>query len=105
MTFVETSGFSRRVSDYLSDDEYAALQGTLTREPEKGKVIRGTGGVRKIRWGLEGRGQRGGLRVIYYYRKSKTEIWMLALYAKNETESMPAQVLKRIRETIENVKS
>jgi hypothetical protein len=69
--------------------------------PEAGAVIPGSGGVRKMRWAGSGRGKRGGLRIIYYWRKSASEIWMLTLYAKNEAESIPAHVLKAIKEEIE----
>ncbi len=64
-------------------------------------MIPGSGGVRKMRWAGSGRGKRGGLRIIYYWRKSASEIWMLTLYAKNEAESIPAHVLKAIKEEIE----
>ena len=86
---------------YLSDDEYAALQQALADNPDAGDVIRGSGGVRKLRWGLAGRGKRGGIRVIYYLRSRQGEIWMLTLYAKNEVESIPGPVLKKIKEEID----
>lgn len=52
------------VGEYLSDDEYAALQWSLASDPSAGDLVKGTGGVRKIRWGVAGRGKRGGVRVI-----------------------------------------
>lgn len=84
----------------MPDDEYAALQQALTDNPEAGVVMRGSGGVRKIRWGTAGRGKRGGIRVIYYLRTRQGEIWMLTLYAKNEAESIPGHILKKIKEEI-----
>ena len=63
-TFVETKLFTRLIDEYLSDDEFAALQLSLAVNPEAGDVIKGTGGVRKMRWAGSGRGKRGGLRVI-----------------------------------------
>jgi mRNA-degrading endonuclease RelE of RelBE toxin-antitoxin system len=66
ISFIETRLFTRIVGDYLSDAEYAALQRTLIDDPNRGPVIRGSGGVRKLRWGQAGRGKRGGIRVIYY---------------------------------------
>ena len=65
-----------------------------------GDVMRGSGGVRKIRWGTAGRGKRGGIRVIYYLRPRQGEIWMLTRYAKNEAESIPGHILKKIKEEI-----
>jgi hypothetical protein len=77
LTFIETRPFTSLVQQYLADDEYAALQQALVAKPDAGDVIRGSGGVRKLRWGVAGRGQRGGVRVIYYLRSHRGEIWML----------------------------
>ena len=62
----------------------------------------GSGGVRKLRWGSAGRGKRGGLRVIYYVRLSRGQIWMLTVYGKSVIEDIPAHVLKLLREAIED---
>lgn len=101
ISFVETKLFTRLVRDYLSDDEYSELQQALLTDPETGAVIPGSGGVRKLRWGVAGRGKRGGIRVIYYLRTQHGQIWMLTLYAKNVTESIPASVLKQIKDEID----
>ena len=101
LTFVETKLFTALVGQYLSDDEYAALQQALMESPDAGDVVRGSGGVRKLRWGLPGRGKRGGIRVIYYLRPRQGEVWMLTLYAKNEADSIPGHVLKKIKEEID----
>ena len=69
-SFIETRLFTKLVLDYLSDEEYSALQEALMRAPEAGPVIPGSGGVRKLRWGAPGRGKRGGYRVIYYVRRA-----------------------------------
>ncbi len=102
MHFIETSIFSRLVGEYLTDDEYAALQWALTLHPEAGAVIPGSGGLRKLRWGATGRGKRGGLRVIYYWRNAAGEIWLLTVYAKNEAENIPAHVLRQLKEAIDD---
>ena len=65
-------------------------------------VIAGTGGVRKVRWALPGRGKRGGIRVIYYVRSQKGVIWMLTVYPKNVAENIPAHILRAIRQEIED---
>ena len=101
MTFVETKLFTELVLDYLSDDEYAAMQQFLVVNPEAGDVIPASGGVRKLRWGVAGRGKRGGLRVIYFLRRRNDEVWMLTLYAKNVADNIPAKVLKKIKEEID----
>jgi len=101
LTFIETKLFTRLVGEYLSDDEYAVLQWTLANDPTVGDLIKGTGGVRKVRWGMAGRGKRGGVRVIYYARTHRGEIWMLTIYPKNVAESIPANVLRQILEEID----
>ncbi len=63
--FVETPFFTKALAHYLSDDEYAELQEFLTQHPEAGDIVRGSGGVRKLRWGVRGRGKRGGLWMSY----------------------------------------
>lgn len=67
MRFVETPVFTRAVTSLLSDEEYRQLQLALLIRPEQGALIRGSGGLRKLRWGAQGRGKRGGVRVIYYW--------------------------------------
>jgi hypothetical protein len=77
------------------------IAASLIVNPEAGDVIPGSGGVRKLRWGVAGRGNRGRLRVIYFLRLPQGEIWMLTLYAKNVADNIPAKVLKRIKEEID----
>lgn len=79
MTFVETKLFTKLALDYLSDDEYAAMQQFLVVNPEAGDVIPGSGGVRKLPWGVAGRGKRGG----------------------NVADNVPAKVLRKIKEEID----
>ena len=66
MTVVETERFLKDAGSLLSDSERAELVAFVGANPEEGKVIPETGGVRKIRWALPGRGKRGGARVIYF---------------------------------------
>jgi len=101
-TFIETNLFTKLVHDYLSDEDYGRLQQELINNPEAGAVIRGSGGVRKIRWAAQGRGKRGGYRIIYFVRRTKDTIWMLTMYPKNVADSIPGHILKQIREEIEN---
>ena len=101
-SFIETRTFSRLVQEYLSDDEYRALQSALIEHPEAGSVIVGSRGVRKLRWAAPGRGKRGGFRIIYYLQRSQGFIWMLTMYSKNVTDTLPADVLRKIRAEIED---
>jgi hypothetical protein len=100
MIFIETSLFSRLVYEYLTEDEFWGLQNYLLEHPEMGVIVRGSGGVRKIRWATAGRGKRGGVRIIYYWKRQNDEIWLLTLYAKNEASTIPSHVLKKIAEEI-----
>lgn len=99
--FIEAPLFSRLVYDYLNEDEYAAFQWTLAARPKTGDVIPGSGGLRKIRWTVKGRGKRGGTRIIYYYQQKNKEIWLLTIYAKNEAENIPLKTLKLIKEALD----
>jgi hypothetical protein len=101
ISFVETKLFTRLVQDYLSDDEYSKLQQALLANPDAGAVIPRSGGIRKLRWGVAGRGKRGGIRVIYFLRMRQGQIWMLTLYSKNVAENIPAHVLKQIKDEID----
>ncbi len=102
MEFIETSLFTRIIYDYLSEDEYFGLQVHLLNHPESGKIIRGSGGVRKIRWSTSGKGKSGGIRVVYYWKVRKDEIWLLTVYAKNEQETISGHILRKIAEEIKN---
>ena len=88
--------------DYLSDGEYLGLQSFLLQYPEAGKVVPGSGGVRKVRWAMSGKGKSGGVRVIYYFKRQDDEIWLLTIYSKNEVENIPAHVLRQIAKEIGN---
>jgi mRNA-degrading endonuclease RelE of RelBE toxin-antitoxin system len=101
-SFIETRLFTKLVQQYLTDDEYAELQRWLTAQPESGRVIPGSGGVRKLRWGSRGRGKRGAYRVIYYLRRANGVIWMLTIYPKNVSEDIPAHIVRQIRREVDS---
>ena len=96
MRFVETPIFTELVSKRLDDEEYRALQITLLLRPEQGPVIPGSGGLRKIRWSAEGRGKRGGFRIIYFWDKSSSTVYMLFLYQKNEQGDLSAAQIRTL---------
>ncbi len=100
MVIVETSIFTRQVQVYLSEEEYRILQIELILHPDKGKIIPGSGGLRKIRWSTIGRGKSGGLRLIYYWAVNKNQIFMLFIYSKNEQENLTALQLKILKNII-----
>lgn len=84
MTVVETPFFLRKVSSLLVEEERSELAIFLGMNPESGDIIPETGGVRKLRWAVSGRGKRGGVRVIYYYHDEKLPLFLLTVYAKNQ---------------------
>ena len=84
MVIKETSIFTRQVRKLLDAEAYRLLQLRLVQDPDAGDLIRGTGGLRKVRWQGSGRGKRGGVRVIYYWAVSDRVILMLFAYAKGE---------------------
>ncbi len=101
MIFVETTTFTKRVLRLLGDESYGALQTHLAKHPDDGDVIRGGGGLRKIRWAAKGHGKRGGVRVIYYWWIGKDRISMLFIYPKNEMDDLSAEQLKLLRRALE----
>jgi mRNA-degrading endonuclease RelE of RelBE toxin-antitoxin system len=101
MEYVESPLFSKFLSSYFTDDEYANFQWNLALHPKKGDVIPGSGGLRKIRWLAKGQGKRGGVRIIYYYKNTHEQIWLLTIYAKNEADNIPTGVLRKIKEELD----
>jgi mRNA-degrading endonuclease RelE of RelBE toxin-antitoxin system len=102
MIFIETTTFTKLLPKYFTDGEYRLFQWHLLLNPEVGSLVRGSGGVRKVRWAPEGKGKRGGIRIMYYWKKSDEEIWLLTLFSKNEKASIPGHFLRKIAEEIEN---
>ena len=100
MIFIETSTFTKLLPNYLSDDEYRGMQSYLLQKPDVGDIVRGSGGVRKVRWASAGKGKSGGVRVMYYRKKSDHEIWMLTIYSKSERATISGHILKQIAEAI-----
>jgi hypothetical protein len=91
-TFIESTGFTRWVTEHGFDETYALLQNVLMADPQVGKAMRGCGGVRKIRIGdpKRGKGKRGGARVVYLYVAEARWFFMLDLYGKNEKDDLSA---------------
>ena len=88
MTVVETERFLKDTRLLLSDDERAELVAFIGSNPEAGELVPETGGVRKVRWALAGKGKRGGARVIYYHHGELLPVFLLAAYAKNERANL-----------------
>jgi hypothetical protein len=100
MEIVETSVFTKQIRGLLKDDEYKELQKRLVVNPWAGAVIRGGGGLRKVRWAIEGRGKSGGIRVIYYYVAPDDRIFMLAAYGKGAKEDLTDKEVAALRKLV-----
>jgi hypothetical protein len=101
VVIIETSIFTRQVLSLLSDEEYRNPQMALVLHPNMGAVIAGSGGLRKTRWAVEGRGKRGGVRIIYYWAITQDKILLLYMYAKNEQDDLTPEQLKVLKRMIE----
>ena len=88
MVIKETSVFTRQVGKLLDRESYRLLQLRLAGEPDAGELIRGTGGLRKIRWEAASRGKRGGVRVIYYWVRKQDLILLLLIYSKTQQDDL-----------------
>jgi hypothetical protein len=90
ITVAETHTFVRMAEKIWSDDERAELVDHVAHNPEAGDVIPGTGGVRKLRWARAGSGKRGGARVIYFYYRPDSPLFLLLAYAKAQASDLTA---------------
>lgn len=104
-TVAETPIFSRRAEALLSAKEHFELVTLLAADPKAGDVIKGTGGIRKLRFRAAGRGKSGGVRVIYYYLDESMPVLAILLYAKNERETLSADQLKMVASIAARIKT
>jgi mRNA-degrading endonuclease RelE of RelBE toxin-antitoxin system len=103
MLFIETPIFTKIVKDLITDDEYRKIQLALVLRPEAGKIIPGSGGLRKIRWKSGGSGKRGGLRLIYFWDVQENKIYMLLIYKKSKQEDLTQNQLKILRNLVKEL--
>ncbi len=98
MELIETSTFTRQITALLSDEEYRQFQSRLAANPQLGALVKGGGGIRKIRVAVGSRGKRGGARVIYYWAVRRDVILLLYAYPKNVAADLtPKQVSQLAR--------
>ncbi len=101
MVIFETSVFTKKIKSLLKDEEYRELQNSLIEMPGSGAIIQGSGGIRKVRWKLQGSGKRGGARIIYYRAINDEQIFMLYTYAKNECSDLTKEQLLTLKKAVE----
>jgi hypothetical protein len=100
MWFIETPIFTEAIVALLNEQEYHSFQLALLQRPKCGAVIRGSGGLRKVRWSLPGQGKRGGLRVIYFWDELSETCYLLYAFPKNKQEDLTAQQLRVLRQLV-----
>jgi mRNA-degrading endonuclease RelE of RelBE toxin-antitoxin system len=100
MIFVETRVFSRQRREHLDDEQFRALQNALLENPTAGRRMPRTGGLRKLRWSGEGRGKRGGVRLIYFYLEAREVILLLLLYPKNVQDDLSPEQERKLIEVV-----
>ena len=103
MEFIETPTFTRLLTSLLSDEEYRVLQNVLVENPERGDILKGGGGIRKLRHALPGRGKSGGVRAIYYWIKDDHQIYMLLIYPKSKKDTLTDQETALLRELVKDL--
>ena len=101
MVIIETTIFTRLIQELMTDDEYRDLQEALITRPDRGDLIRGSGGLRKVRWKLAGRGKSGGVRVIYYWVVADDQLRMLYVYPKGKQENLTPVQLAALKKIVE----
>jgi mRNA-degrading endonuclease RelE of RelBE toxin-antitoxin system len=100
-TFTETEKFVRQASKILDEEIINELQLFLCKYPDDGDIIKGSNGIRKMRWAASGRGKRGGARIIYYYAVSNERILLLDIYPKNEKNDLTANELENLKKVLQ----
>jgi len=103
MEFIETPTFTRLVVQLMTDDEYRELQNALAEDPERGDLIKGGGGIRKVRHAIQGRGKSGGVRAIYYWVKDDHQIFMLVIYPKSKKDTLTDKEVAILRELVKEL--
>jgi hypothetical protein len=101
MVIVETTVFTRLIQELMSDDEYKDLQEALVNRPDLGDLIKGSGGIRKVRWNLEGTGKSGGVRAIYYWVVNDDHIRMLYVYPKGKQANLTKGQVAQLKAIVE----
>jgi hypothetical protein len=100
LTIVETSAYLARAEKLLDAEEREAVKLAFAAEPLAGDLIRGSGGVRKLRFGLAGRGKRGGARVIYFFHDNRMPAFLLTVFAKNERSDLTPSEIATLRKLV-----
>ncbi|MGH8069033.1 MAG: hypothetical protein ACRERE_28120 [Candidatus Entotheonellia bacterium] len=101
MLLIETPIFTQRMQRFLSDELYRLLQQQLVAKPDTGRVMPGSGGLRKMRWSVSGRGKRGGIRIIYDWAVTQEQICLLFVSPKSEQDDFTPTQLRALQRIID----
>ena len=99
-TVVETPEFQRRLRGLLTVDERDALIDYLAAHPDAGDVMPGTGGARKLRWGVQGKGKSGGVRVITFFSGPPVPVFVLTVFGKGEKINLSKSERNALRKVL-----
>jgi hypothetical protein len=105
VTFIEQPIFTQSLLQLVDDDAYRRFQNELAANPEKGPVVKGSGGLRKARMALPGRGKSGGARVLYLWLPRHSTVLFYLVYTKGDTENVPASKMKAIKHEVQRIKA
>ena len=104
MVFVELTPFIAFSAEWWGDEDLRRLQNVLLAKPDAGDVIPGGSGLRKLRWPLQGRGKRGGARVIYYRHVPAERIYLIYAYAKSTQADLTREQIKTLAQLMKDIK-
>lgn len=104
MVFVELTPFVAFRAEHWTDEDLRAPQSYLLVSPDAGDLLRGGSGLRKLRWSAQGRGKRGGARIIYYWHVPGERIYLIYGYVKSEREDLTPQQIEALAELMKDVK-
>lgn len=104
MVFVELTPFADFRRAHWADEDLAAFQSFLLVTPNAGDLIPGGGGLRKVRWAARGRGKRGGSRIIYFWKVSRNQIYLVYGYEKSERDDLTQSQVKVLADLTRDLK-
>ena len=102
MVIIETHLFRKLIDQLMTDDEFTQLQRALIEYPDRGALIKHSGGLRKLRWSSGNGGKRGGLRIIYYWQSATDQVYLIFIYQKSVQKDLTDQQLSILRKLVED---
>jgi hypothetical protein len=103
MVVVELPSFTRAAKGLLGEERISEIVTEIAYDPEAGDLMEGTGGVRKLRFGLDGRGKRGGVRVIYLFHSLEMPTYLITVFAKNVEPNLSKAELNAMGQLVEQI--